>query len=122
RPSKVTSYSNNNGTGTVENENEYYFHNTGKLTYLWQSHQGAVDGSSPLVSFGYDTSVVSNVYDDGLRHVLTGYYQGTTGTSSVTLAYSGTTNDRLHRIGGMIYENQDDLDGTHITTYSYTGG
>ena len=58
----VTSYSGDDGSGTIVNEVEDAYDGWGNLVEEWQSHSGAVDtGSTPSVQYTYDDGAVDGV-------------------------------------------------------------
>jgi RHS repeat-associated protein len=124
RPEKVTSYPNDDGTGTPVNEVEYAYYNTfNRLYRIYQAHAGAVSTSTtPRVQFSYDADNDSGVYSDGLRMNLVDYPAATNAKMNISFNNDDTIDDRLHREryrkpwGG-------DLNGNapHTTYYQYNG-
>src|SRR5690606_39746109 len=85
RVSKATSYATSTG-GTIRNEIEYTYDENQGVKTSKQDHNGAVDANTPYVEYTYDTSVVTNVFDDGLR--LTGVR--TPSAKNISLFYDST--------------------------------
>ena len=52
----ITSYPNDDGTGTPVNQVKHTYDGWGNVSQVWQSHSGAVDtGSTPSVQYGFDS-------------------------------------------------------------------
>ena len=79
RVDTVTSYANDNGTGTIRNQIDYDFNTYGKVASTWQSHEGAVVKAgtpTPKMSYTYDSYAESNILVQGLRSHFTDYPDG----------------------------------------------
>jgi RHS repeat-associated protein len=116
RVETITSYQNDDGTGTVRNQIQYTYDDLGRITKSQQDHDGAVDGSSPNVQYAYDTSATSNVFDDGARPESITYPSGR--VIHYDYGTADAVDDRLHRIQNL-YET--DTMGAHLAHYSYNG-
>ena len=120
RQDKVSSYSNDDGTGTVENQVVRSFNQLAQVTQEWQSHQGAATTSgmsqSPSVSYGYDDTVSSDVFTNAHRHKDTTYPSGRVIFKDYGTA--GEINDLLHRVKKL---RETDGSGTVLVEYSHNG-
>ena len=110
RLEKITSYANSDGTGTVRNQVVLAYDDMGKVSTSWQSHEGAATttggSQSPKVEYGYDTSAVSSVFDDGYRLNKLTYPSGR--VIHYAFDTSNSLADRLDRV----YETKDDSGGS----------
>lgn len=115
RPEKITSYSNDDGTGTVENQVKLTYDIFGHMSKSEQSHQSAVGMSTPAVEYGYSTAA-STGFSDGAR------LEQITYPNARVLYYdygtSDAVNDRLHRVQRLRDVNSS---GTILASYSYSG-
>ena len=117
----ITSYSNDDGTGTVENQVVLSFNQLSQATQSWQSHQGAAVtvgmGQSPSVIYSYDATVSSDVFTNGHRLKDTTYPSGRVIFNDYGTA--GEINDLLHRVKRI---RETDGSGTILVEYSHNGG
>ena len=119
RTTAVTSYSTNNGSGTPVNQLAYTYDGTyGTLTKTEQEHEGAVDGSTPSVQYGYDTTTSSNIFTNALRRKSTTYPNGR--IVHETYGAANSIADRLSRVD-MLAEDASGSPGTDLTAYTYAG-
>ena len=117
RVSKVTSYSGNNGNGTVRNEVQHTYNDHGRLSAEYQSHNGAVNtGSSWRVNYFYDQSTIGNIFDDQVRLRQLTYGSG----KQIHFDYGSTSglNDLLGRIQRV---RENTTSGTVLAQYDYMG-
>jgi RHS repeat-associated protein len=123
----VTSYGGVDGGGAVVNQIAYVYNPShGRLAETKLSHSGAVGGSTPKVTYTYDTSTDNGQWSDALRPFLV--YLPTLG-SNARIEYftqdSGTIRDRMNLLGyTAIYDG--DLDGVstsrvHTVYPEFTG-
>lgn len=120
RLEKVTSYDDiSTGSPAAVNEVQFAYNDTGQLVESYQNHDGAVDtGTSPNVTYTYDLSQVSSVYDDsGMLAKLDypsapsgggdGVYSGRRRVTFTTLSGNGVGGDtwniyqRMNRVYGI---------------------
>lgn len=125
----ITSYANNDGTGTVHNEVKLSYSSIGRVSKSQQSHEGVVGGSTPDVDYDYDDTVSSNVYTNGLRQVEMVYPLVTpsaTKNPKIVWFYGSAddTDDRLNRVryhkqwSGSFTTTDD---ATYTSKYDYNG-
>ena len=100
RVEKVTSYDDvSTGSPSIVNEVAYVFNDLGQVTDSYQDHSGAATSADPTVTYSYDLSATSSVYDDGARlsYVL---YPGNVETTStrrkVGYGYLPNTADAIY--------------------------
>ena len=102
-------------TTNVENEIKYNYRTDGLVDTSWQAHGGEVvtsgGGESPHVEYGYDVSVSSNVYTNGLRQTS----ERMPGGRNIVLNYAsgGTRGDRLNQVDALTFQGIPN-EGTHV--------
>ncbi|MFO0915743.1 MAG: RHS repeat-associated core domain-containing protein [Pirellulales bacterium] len=117
RPLEVRSFATSTGT-TYVNEIEYTYDDNLGVKFSYQDHDSAVStGSTPYVSYFYDVTAVSGVFDDGLRRYAYGLPSG---GGYVWEYYTSTIADRLHRIES-ITETFSTGTAKDIASYAYNG-
>ncbi|MFO0911688.1 MAG: RHS repeat-associated core domain-containing protein [Pirellulales bacterium] len=117
RPLEVRSFATSTGT-TYVNEIEYTYDDNLGVKFSYQDHDSAVStGSTPYVSYFYDVSAVSGVFDDGLRRYAYGLPSG---GGYVWEYYTSTIADRLNRIEA-ITETFSTGTSKDIASYAYNG-
>jgi len=102
RLTTITSYSNNDGTGTVVNQVVQSYADYSPVSTEWQSHSGAAvttgGSQSPNVQYGFDTTADgSSIYQNGLR-LQQVTYPNTRGTYYQYGASTGDLNDLMRRV------------------------
>lgn len=121
RLERILSYANNNGSGTVRNDVKIDYNTVGTVSKSWQSHEGAVTGGTPAVSYGYDTDQTGNIFIDGMLLDRVYYPLITAGSQQAQIVYyygsANSLNDRLHR---PVYHKQ--WSGTLTSTSDTTLG
>lgn len=116
RPVRVTSKA--DIVSAVVNDVKYeYLYGTRKVSKLWQDHDSSVSGSSPAVTYSYDTASAGSVYTNGLRLNKVTYPSG----NAVTLAYGTGRNDVLHRVAGLLSDHQNGTTDKIVAGYEYAG-
>ena len=118
---KITSHGNQtddpDNTTDITNQIVFSFNGLGSITKSEQSHSGAVGGSTPSVQYTYDTSVVSSIFDDGVRLESITYPDGR------VLFYDYGTSDAFEdRVGVAKRLRETNGSGTTLVEYSRTGG
>ncbi|MBY0589562.1 RHS repeat-associated core domain-containing protein [bacterium] len=113
---KITSFENENGTGTVRNEIELAYDGLGNVISSKQSHEGVVGGTTPTVQYAFDATAASNSFTNNHRLQSVTYPNGRV----VFYDYGTDTqlNDRLSRVLSLRNANAS---GSIWTTYAYNG-
>ena len=126
RVSTVTSYAGTTESSEVRNQVQYDYHAThGKLLNIRQTHNGTIaevppTEVPPTTSYVYDTSVVDDVYSNGLRLDRT-RYPGVAGAEDLN-SYSGSNTlfDRLNRPKWTELRDGNLRSGSHRHRLFYT--
>lgn len=120
RVSRITSHGNQtddpDDTTDVKNQVVFTYNELGQVTKSEQAHSGVVGAGTNAVQYGYDTSAVGGVFDDGARLESVTYPSGRVIFNDYGAADGFTDRSHLpYRI------RETNASGTILTEYSYTG-
>ena len=119
RRTKITSYANNDGTGTVVNEVERSYDTYGQMVTEYQEHDGAVNPSTSWnVDYTYNTTYAEdNIFENNLYLEKTTYHSG-----QMVYRNYGTGSSLNHRLSRVqrIRETPGSS-GTTLGEYQHNG-
>lgn len=117
RVEKVTSYDSADKTGNIVNEVAYEFNDLGQVTDSYQDHDGAATSADPTVSYGYDLSAPSSVYNDGARLSSMTYPDGRV----LSFGYLSVRTDAIYERMNRVYQISESGSRLIATTSSPRG-
>src|SRR5665213_2754454 len=114
RESLATSYSAANGTGTVENQNEYIYNGLSQLVKEYEARAGVVTtGSSPFISWTYN--VPTSTSNNDRLTVMT--YPN---TRPLAYGYNLGLDSAISRVS-FLADGAGTSSGVHLEEYTYLG-
>lgn len=118
RVSTVTSYSDTSGT-TDENGVLFDYNGLWQITSVAQDHTGEATGSSPKVTYEYETAEPGAGATDNHSRV-TGLIYPKDTTTTLSIGYASGVDDRISRVSGLDVTDLTSTDD-NLVDYEYVG-